>query len=209
MATGREMRTPQEEFWAGEFGDAYTERNQGPAALAGKLSLFAEIVGKTNTVSSVLELGANRGLNLAAVRSLLPTAELSAIEINPTAVEHLVEQGFNVIEGSILEVPIPQRQYDLVFTMGVLIHIHPDHLADVYRKMAEASSKYVLIVEYYNPTPVSVTYRGIEDRLFKRDFAGEFLDAHPDFELVDYGFRYHRATFALDDCTWFLLQRAT
>jgi len=78
----------------------------------------------------------------------------------------------------------------------------------VYQKLYDASSKYLLICEYYNPSPVTVTYRGHNDRLFKRDFAGELLDTFPDLRLVDYGFAYKRDTsFPQDDITWFLLEK--
>jgi spore coat polysaccharide biosynthesis protein SpsF len=64
------------------------------------------------------------------------------------------------------------------------------------------------VCEYYNPTPVEVTYRGHEQALFKRDFAGEMLDAFPELTLVDYGFTYHRdPKFPLDDSTWFLMEK--
>ena len=46
----------------------------------------------------------------------------------------------------------------------------------VYQKLYDASSSYILIAEYYNPSPVTISYRGHQDRLFKRDFAGEFLN---------------------------------
>ena len=32
--------------------------------------------------------------------------------------------------------------------------------------------------------------RGHSDRLFKRDFAGEMMDRHPQLQLIDYGFAY-------------------
>ena len=65
-------------------------------------------------------------------------------------------------------------------------------LQDVYQKLYDASSRYILIAEYYNPAPVAINYRGYEDRLFKRDFAGEFMDKFSDVILVDYGFAYRR-----------------
>ena len=65
-----------------------------------------------------------------------------------------------------------------------------------------------MIAEYYNPSPTAISYRGHEDRLFKRDFAGEFLDRHQEFSLVDYGFAYRRdAQFPQDDITWFLMEK--
>lgn len=91
---------------------------------------------------------------------------------------------------------------------GVLIHIAPEHLSSVYDKLYQSANRYILVAEYYNPTPVSIPYRGHQDRLFKRDFAGEMLDRFPDLQLVDYGFVYHRdPLFPQDDMTWFLLQK--
>jgi spore coat polysaccharide biosynthesis protein SpsF len=56
---------------------------------------------------------------------------------------------------------------------------------------------------------VSIPYRGHEDRLFKRDFAGELLSRFGDLRLIDYGFVYHRdPKFPQDDITWFLLEKA-
>ena len=74
----------------------------------------------------------------------------------------------------------------------------------VYQQLYKSSRKYILIAEYYNPSPVSISYRGHEDRLFKRDFAGEFLDKFEDVRIVDYGFAYHRMSFPQDDITWFV-----
>ena len=65
-----------------------------------------------------------------------------------------------------------------------------------------------MIAEYYNPSPVSISYRGHKDRLFKRDFAGEFLDKFSNSNLVDYNFHYHRdKNFPQDDITWFSIEK--
>jgi hypothetical protein len=57
------------------------------------------------------------------------------------------------------------------------------------------------------PTPTEVPYRGHSQRLFKRDFAGELMDRHPDLELVDHGFAWRRARLPQDDINWFLLEK--
>ncbi|WP_205407719.1 pseudaminic acid biosynthesis-associated methylase [Thiohalospira halophila] len=164
-------------------------------------------------ISSLLEVGANIGLNLRALHQLLPEALLSGIEINPDAAQTLrewlsgVDNDGWVFEGSILDWS-PEKPVDLAFTKGVLIHISPDHLSVVYDKLYQASKRYILVSEYYNPTPMAVPYRGHSDRLFKRDFAGEMLDLYPDLKLIDYGFVYKRdPLFPLDDETWFLLEK--
>ena len=200
--------TEQEQFWAGEFGDEYTNRNQGKQWIAANLSLFAQVLRRTERVQSVLEFGANIGLNLDAIHQLLPHAELSAVEINAKAAELLTAKGFiNVWQGSILEYKT-EKQHDLTFTKGVLIHLNPDWLPKVYDALYHASSRYILIAEYYNPKPVEVAYRGHSEKLYKRDFCGELLDRFSDLSLIDYGFVYHRdMNFPEDDLTWFLLEK--
>jgi spore coat polysaccharide biosynthesis protein SpsF len=89
----------------------------------------------------------------------------------------------------------------------VLIHIEPSRLADAYKVMHAACGRYICVAEYYNPTPMHVPYRGHQNKLFKRDFAGELLDTYPDLRLVDYGFQYHRDQAPQDDVTWFLLEK--
>jgi hypothetical protein len=73
-----EYSTEQEAFWAGRFGDDYTERNQGGHLIANNLALFARVLARTTQVCSVIEFGASIGLNLVAIRRLLPEARLSA-----------------------------------------------------------------------------------------------------------------------------------
>lgn len=203
------FRTPQEQFWAGAFGDEYRTRNTEDLYLPSNLALFARVLSRTGRLGSVIEFGANIGLNLSAIQALSPSTQLHAVEINAGACDHLSSRlpAVNTINQSLLDF-IVDSQSDLVLIKGVLIHVNPDDLPGVYDKIANASAKYVLIVEYYNPTPVSIPYRGHQDRLFKRDFAGEFLDRHADFKVVDYGFSWHRdPVFPQDDLSWFLLER--
>ena len=90
----------------------------------------------------------------------------------------------------------------------MLIHINPFSLLSVYDKLVASCARYLLVAEYYNPTPIAIPYRGHDNRLFKRDFAGEIMDRHPQMELIDYGFAYRReANFPQDDITWFLMEK--
>lgn len=201
--------TEQEAFWAGEFGDRYIDRNQGDALLASNLDFFAKALRCARGITSCIEFGANIGMNLRALRLLHPALEAHGIEINAEAARRLAEAigPAGVHHGSILDYT-PARKFDLVLVKGVLIHIHPDALAPVYDKLVASAGRYLLLAEYYNPTPVSIGYRGHSDRLFKRDFAGELMDRHRTVELLDYGFAYRRdPRFPQDDITWFLMEK--
>jgi len=201
--------TEQEEFWAGEFGAEYITRNNAASLVASNINLFSCALRATEPIRSCLEFGANIGLNLKALRMLFPALSCSAIEINQTASALIKEQIANcrLVGESILDY-VPSRKFDLVLSKGVLIHIDPNYLPVVYEKLVRSSAKYILIIEYYNPTPVAISYRGHEGRLFKRDFAGEMLQAYSSLNLKDYGFCYHRdPKFPQDDLNWFLLEK--
>ena len=203
----REM-TAQERFWQGEFGSACADRNAGAAAVASSLAFFGRALARAGTLDSVLELGSNRGLNLQALRALLPHAQLQGVELNGKActLARALEVA-EIWEGSLFDYSVTAA-FDLAFTKGVLIHLPPDLLLAAYDKLYQASKRFILVAEYYNPTPVEVSYRGHAERLFKRDFAGELLDRHADLRLLDYGFAYHRdPLFPADDISWFLLEK--
>lgn len=203
------FKTDQEAFWAGDFGTEYIERNQGNKLLAANLDFFVRALAQTRGIESCIEFGANIGMNLKALNLLYPGIDASGIEINADAARQLSEviPPANVYNQSIIDFE-PDRAFDLALIKGVLIHLNPDMLPQVYDKLAAATRRYLLVAEYYNPTPVAIPYRGHADRLFKRDFAGEIMERHPQLELVDYGFAYRRdPVFPQDDITWFLMEK--
>jgi spore coat polysaccharide biosynthesis protein SpsF len=203
------FRTEQENFWAGNFGNEYINRNQGDELLASNLNFFVKALNQADKIMSCIEFGANIGMNLKALKLLYPSLSLKGVEINKKAALQLESEiGIeNVYNQSILEFEIIE-EVDLCLIKGVLIHIDPKMLPNVYEKLYHSSRKYILIAEYYNPSPVAINYRGHENRLFKRDFTGELLDTYPDLKLIDYGFMYRRdVKFPLDDITWFLLEK--
>jgi pseudaminic acid biosynthesis-associated methylase len=203
-----QYKTDQEKFWAEDFGNDYIQRNASKELLASNLNFFSKALRTCSTISSAIELGCNIGMNIQALRLLFPNMKFCGVEINKVAYEQFMKipdvTGYNQ---SILDFK-PTVQYDLALIKTVLIHIKPEMLPVVYEKIYASSRKYILIAEYYNPTPLAIQYRGHVDRLFKRDFAGEFIERYKDVELIDYGFAYKRdSLFPQDDITWFLLKK--
>ncbi|MCF7970954.1 MAG: hypothetical protein K9L22_07280 [Methylococcaceae bacterium] len=203
-------KTEQEQFWSGEFGDEYVQRNFGGGLIDSNAAFFAKVFANTGSVDSIIEFGSNRGINLHAIKRLLPDTQLDAVEINKLAYELLVEWGgcANVFHQSALDFAVT-RQYEMSLIKGVLIHINPAYLEQMYDVLYKSSKRWILVGEYYNPTPVEIDYRGHKGRLFKRDFAGEMMDRYPSLKIVDYGFIWHRdAHFPLGDMTWFLMEKS-
>ena len=203
------FKTEQESFWAGEFGTTYIDRNKGDQLLAANLDFFSKALRGARGIHSCIEFGANIGMNLRALKLMHPGLEQHGIEINADAVKQLraLISTDRVFEGSIFDYR-PVQIFDLVLIKGVLIHINPAELPTVYDQLYKCAGKYLMVAEYYNPSPVAIPYRGHSDRLFKRDFAGELLDTYPDLTLLDYGFAYRRdPSFPQDDITWFLMEK--
>ncbi len=203
-------KTEQEAFWAGQFGDEYRERCAlKPELVAARTACMARMLRKAAPVGSALEIGCNIGLNLVALKNVSPGTDLSAIEINAESAKQANALGIADVETASVLDYTPPETFDLTMICGVLIHLNPEVLPQVYDVLFNASNKHILLFEYYNPTPVEVNYRGHEGRLFKRDWAGEMLDRFKgQLALKDYGFFYHRDPISWsDDGTWFLLEK--
>jgi pseudaminic acid biosynthesis-associated methylase len=200
-------KTDQEKFWAGKFGNSYIKRNNDNGLKKNNLLFFKEVLKNLKDIGSVIEFGSNIGLNLLAINKILPRAELSAIEINAKAASELKKhKNIKVYHSSIFDFT-PDYKRDLVLVKGILIHLNPDMLYKAYDLLYETSKRYILISEYYNHIPVTISYRGHKNKLFKRDFAGEMLDKFHHLKLIDYGFRYYRESEFNDDLSWFLLEK--
>ncbi len=206
------FKTEQEAFWHGDFGDAYTDRNDGDSIRRSNLMLWGGILKRTGPVKSCFEVGCNKGLNLDAIKTLLPSCHTAGLEINARAAAECSGKGHQVFEGSILD-PLPPTSElcgaaDLSIAFHVLIHVNPEKLNAAYELLYVLSKRFVLISEYFNPIPVAIPYRGHQNRLFKRDFAGEFWSQFPSLKLVDYGFVWSKDPVApKDDTTWFLFEK--
>lgn len=198
-------KTNQEKFWMSKFGDDYIKRNLHHEEAIKRN--FAKILLKNNIeINSCLEFGSNVGVNLDALKVLYSNLDTFGVEINAKAYEVLKKNhdGFN---GSVYEYKNKKR-YDLTLSSGVLIHQNPKKLKSFYDQLYVNSKKYILICEYFNPKPVKVTYRGNENKLFKRDFAKELLNNYPKLKVIDYGFVWSNDKYAWgDDYNWFLFSK--
>ena len=204
-----EFQTKQELFWKGKFGNEYLKRNKIKSLLNTCKNFFRKALIKANKINSIIEFGPNIGINLIALKKILNLNKITAVEINKNNCAKLKKiNNVEVINESILNF-VPIKHYDLVLLRGVLIHINPKKLNQAYQVIYNSckKNKYILFAEYYNPYPIKIDYRGYKNVLFKRDFAGEFIDKFKKIKLIDYGFVYHKDNFPQDDITWFLLQK--
>ena len=111
-----------EDFWQGQFGDEYTNRND-LELIPSVLRTWAAILEKLSSkVESVFEFGTNSGINLDAIKILLPYANTFGVEINKYACDIANNKGHKVINKSFYDLEF-DKKFDLVFTYTVLIHV--------------------------------------------------------------------------------------
>lgn len=198
--------------WKGEFGDKYIGRNRvSPEGLRARIRLWAEILRtiQGRMPDSILEVGANIGGNLKAIRQLT-NAEMFAVEPNPNARQELSDTGLlpaaNIRDGHASEIDLPDASVDFAFTCGVLIHVHPDELLASCREIHRVSSRYIACVEYFADQPETIKYQGETGMLFKRDFGAYWLEHFPDLKPMGYGFSW-KPISGLDNMNWWIFEK--
>lgn len=187
-------QTRQQEFWSGKFGRGYNDRNTW--TVSGFDRFYRQTWGTTRTVmnraflrglkiDNVLEVGANIGLQLRHLQSQ-GFDNLYGVEIQSDAVERAkrLTKGINIIRGSAFDLPFQNNYFDLVFTSGVLIHIHPKDQKAAMREMFRVSRKYIWGFEYFNETVQEIPYRGNRNVLWKNNFPKLWQQYCPKLKLV-------------------------
>lgn len=193
-----------ESLWAGDFGDAYTDRN---AAAANHRRDFWFNLLEKYPVRNALEIGCNLGGNLTWIAKKLPPASVHGIDVNLKALRTLRQnvQDINASFALARDLPYRDRWFDLTFTMGVLIHQPEATLPLVMSEIVRCSRKYVFCGEYASKETVEVNYRGHEGALFKRDYGKLYAELFPELRLLETGFLSKDQGW--DDVTWWLFER--
>ncbi len=205
------LKTPQENFWEHEITETYVKDN---SFFVEELGLIAwdRILSKIekSDITSYLDCGSNIGRNVSFLKKVLPDAKASIVELAKEPYAKCLKD-FEIdvsFHGAIKNAKF-DREFDLVFTNSVLIHVNPEDLLASMGRMYDLSARYILINEYFNRTPVMIQYRGEDDRLFKRDFGKLFIENF-NCKVVDYGFlwghEFDNAGF--DDITYWLFEKS-
>lgn len=198
----------QEKFWSGKFGNDYISRNNSKKLQINNNYFFKKIFQKKYRINSIIELGSNIGNNLLSLEKLFKKSSFTAVELNFKACNILRKKrpNFDIVNNTILNFKT-KKKFNLVLCKGVLIHVNPNQLKKVYEKIYNLSNKYILLAEYFSPSPERIKYRNHKNKLFKRDFALEIMQKYKQLKLIDYGFVYHQDKFPVDNINWFLLKK--
>jgi len=189
------MENKQSDFWSGDFGKDYNQRNTFNEKEwdnfylqtwgVTKIEMNSRFIGQLPKDIKILEVGANIGMQLRGLQKMGFT-NLYGIELQQDAVEKSKQQtnGINIIQGSGYDIPFKDGYFDLVFTAGVLIHIAPENHKKIMSEMVRCSKKYIWGFEYFSEQIVDINYRGNNGFLWKADFAKIFQENHSELKEV-------------------------
>lgn len=195
-----------ESLWEGDFGDDYVDRNR--AAYEHRREFWTSTMSELGSCERVLEVGCNVGGNLRWISGPVDPAGVYGVDVNRKALAELrsVLPDANAVWSPGRELPFRDRWFDLVFTMGVLIHQPEATLPLVMAEIVRTSRRWVLCGEYFSEDTTEVPYRGQEGALFKRDYGRLYGELFPELRLSRSGFLGRDEGW--DDVTWWLFERS-
>jgi pseudaminic acid biosynthesis-associated methylase len=204
----------------GEFGREYTNRNATSVEEmenqyrknygVTRTELNYRFLKDMDTSARILEVGVNIGNQLLCLQRM-GYSHLHGIELQAYALQllKLRAREIHTIQASADVIPFKNSSFDLVFTSGVLIHIHPSTIPKVVQEIHRCTSKYILGLEYFADSPtqyIDVSYRGRTELLWKSNYPQIYLNLFDDLELVmEERLRYLTDNTLID--TMFLLRK--
>ena len=186
---------PQLKSWTGEFGQEYTKRNNISLMDLEKLymnnfnitrtELNSLFLNKIDFSKKFLEIGSNIGLQLMCLQNM-GFKNLYGIEPQEYAIQLSKKRtkDINIIRGDIFDIPFRDEFFDVVFTSGLLIHIHPLEIKKALKEIYRCSNKYIWGMEYYAEEYTNVEYRGQKELLWKANFPKIYQDIFPDLKII-------------------------
>jgi len=210
-------KTDQMQAWSTTFGQEYTQRNlRTPYEMdtlfrenlgISRIDLNREFLCSLDRSIRILEVGANVGTQLMILQNM-GFEDLTGIELQHHALELAKKRTKSVrlFQATAFDLPFEDRCFDLVFTSGVLIHIHPHDIGKALDEIHRCTRRYIWGYEYYNRDYENIIYRGKKDLLWKADFARIYRERFPDLEIVNEKHYKYLKSEAVD--SMFLLRKA-
>jgi pseudaminic acid biosynthesis-associated methylase len=199
----------QLEHWTGTAGHEYIERNDfADYKLEQGVTAYKRIL-KGLIFNSLLEVGANIGLNLWFINGI-KYKELYAVEPYKEAYDRLISQNLFPLKEAYncsgYNIPLNDCEIDIVMTSGVLIHVSPENLKKMTDEIVRVSKKYIICSEYFSDKPEAIPYRGQTGLLFKRDFGKWYVDNY-NLKCVNYGFLWESELPIFNNLTWWVFEK--
>lgn len=101
---------------------------------------------------SFFEAGCGFGWNIRRVKEEFPHVRVSGIDFSATQLkngeQHLKGIDIETVEGDICKMPFEDNKFDIGFSLGVFMNIHPSKIDLAIMEMMRVCKKYIIHIEY-------------------------------------------------------------
>jgi len=175
--------TREEGFWKYDLGDLCAEHNDRATEAQAR---WWGAVASRYQFATVLEVGCGPGANLTLLRQ--SGVRVFGVDCNARALGRAQAHGHPVAQAFARALPFQTASVDLVFTMGLLIHVPPRDRASVLREVRRVARRFVALVETYSPIDTVTDMHGLRDVWWSSDFHACYRQVDPDAILIAYAF---------------------
>ncbi|MBI3319455.1 MAG: class I SAM-dependent methyltransferase [Candidatus Omnitrophica bacterium] len=102
--------------------------------------------------NSALEVGCGFGWHLRAMRMRYPDKQITGVDFSLSqltcGLEYLQESNVLIGQADARHLPFADEAFDLVFTSGLLVNLHPTIVVSVLTELRRVSRRSVVLLEY-------------------------------------------------------------
>lgn len=151
---------------------------------------------------SFFEAGCGFGWNIGRVKKEFSQVRVGGVDFSLSQLfnskAYLNRQPIPVLNGDNCRLPLKDDAFDVGFSLGVFMNIHPDKIEPALREMARVCRKYIIHIEYDEnyTTPALRKKRAFKTNIVSHDYKGMYekmglkIQSFKTYE--DFGMAYHQ-----------------
>lgn len=151
--------------------------------------------------TSFFEAGCGFGWNIGRVKQEFPETFVGGVDFSLTQLlnSHRYLEGMDVpvVNGDACHMPLNDNAFDVGFSLGVFMNIHPDNIRTALSEMLRVCGKYIIHIEYDqdNTTPELREKRAFKTNIVSHDYRALYKELGAEVvefrTYKDFGSAYH------------------
>ena len=171
----------QRDYWT-RRGQVYMDEITASGYLEREVFFQEMLISQLRTLEfqSFFEAGCGFGWNIKRVKEEFPTARVGGVDFSLSQLKNSLAYtnglSIPVTNGDACCLPFQDNAYDVAFSLGVFMNIHPDRIETALREMMRVSGKYIIHLEYDqdHTTPELREKRAFKTNIVSHDYVGMY-----------------------------------
>ncbi len=193
----------QRDYWQ-RRGEVYLDEISASGYLDREIFFQNMLIDFLGTVgfSSFFEAGCGFGWNIGRVKKDFPHSFVGGVDFSLSQLRnsnrYLADLETQVINGDACKLPLRDNSFDIGFSLGVFMNIHPNKIRAALNEMLRVCSKYIVHIEYdeNNTTRELRDKRAFKTNIVSHDYAALYRDLgakiHKFRSHIEFGHAYRK-----------------